>query len=85
MVYALINVKPAREGGRGKGRLGIGLGFDIFQKIAVKFHTPGCHRLDTDRCIHLQSGSKLIGVISLITVHKTNNSSCGERLHLEEW
>ena len=33
---APINVKPA-----GGGRRGIGRDFDIFQKIAVKFPTPG--------------------------------------------
>ena len=33
--YAPINVKPAG------GRRGIGRDFDIFQKIAVKFPTPG--------------------------------------------
>ena len=34
--YAPINVKPA-----GGGRRGIGRDFDMFQKIAVKFSTPG--------------------------------------------
>ena len=35
--YAPINVKPAGGGGRG----GIGRDFDICQKIAIKFPTPG--------------------------------------------
>ena len=34
-----INVMPAGEGGG--WRRGIGRDFDIFQKIAVKFPTPG--------------------------------------------
>ena len=35
IIYAPINVKPTG------GRQGIGPDFDIFQKIAVKFPTPG--------------------------------------------
>ena len=35
--YAPINVKPAGEG----VRRGMGRDFDIFQKIAAKFPTPG--------------------------------------------
>ena len=35
-VYAPINLKPA-----GGGRQGMGWGFDIFQKFAVKFPTRG--------------------------------------------
>ena len=37
--YAPINVKPA--GGKGGGRQGMGWGFDIFQKFAVKFPAYG--------------------------------------------
>ena len=38
---APINVKPVNgEGGGGGGRQGIGQGFDIFQRIDVKFPTP---------------------------------------------
>ena len=53
-IYAPINVKPAW----GRGRQGMGWGFDIFQKFAVKFPAHGqiipvkCNQISPPRAAH---------------------------------